>query len=416
MTTPPPPPTSPATHAPPVGAHRFPPPRVGPVPTAQRAVAPDVARGLALLGIAIANSVMHLAPDAIGLGARPVDGSVLDRAVDGVVSLLVDHRTMPMFALLYGYGIGVVVRRRAAAGVPWPVCRGDLLRRAAVLLAFGVAHLVLLFEGDILGAYGLAGLLAVAFVRVPDRALLLTAALVLPFAGLADGLLESALVLDPSLGTSDALASTTTGSPLLALLMRLAGGAIAAPGGAFLALPLLLVGLWAARRELLERPADHVRLLRRTAVVGLTVSVLGGLPFATAVARLRDPSVLDVIGSGTLHFVTGAAGGVAFAALVGWVVATRGTTSGPVGRAVRAVGVRSLTCYLLQSVLFVLPLAPWAGGLGAGLGTAQVVTWAVGVWLVTVVVAVALEAAGRRGPAESLYRHLVYGRPAATTG
>ena len=414
LPTAPPVPASPVPHAPPLGTYPVVPPRVGPVPTAQRAVAPDLARGLALLGIAIANSVVHLSTGAIGLGFRPVDGSALDRAVDGVVSLLVDHRTMPMFALLYGYGIGVVVRRRAAGGVPWAACRTDLLRRAAVLLAVGAAHVVLLFEGDILGAYGLAGLLAVALVRVPDRALLVTAALVLPLTGLLNGLLGSVLVLDPSLGSADALASTSTGSPLVALGMRLLGGLAAAPVGAFMALPLVLAGLWAARRELLERPADHVRLLRRTAVVGLTVSVLGGAPFATAVARLREPSVLDAFGSGTLHLVTGAAGGVAFAALVGWVVAARGTTPatlGPVGRALRAVGARSLTCYLLQSVLFVLPLAPWAGGLGAGLGTAQVVAWAVGVWLVTLVVAVWLEAAGRRGPAESLYRRLVYGRP-----
>ncbi|MBD7919404.1 DUF418 domain-containing protein [Cellulomonas sp. Sa3CUA2] len=409
--------TTPSSSLPQAAPAQIPTPARGPVtpvPVERRAVAPDVARGLALLGIAIANAAVHLSGGAVGLGLRPVDSSALDRAVDGVVSLFVDRRTMPMFALLYGYGIGVVVRRRAAAWVPWPACRADLLRRAAVLVAFGAVHVVLLFEGDILGAYGLAGLAAVLLVRASDRTLLVTAAVGLPVAALLGGAMQGAVVLKDVLGMG-ALEVPPEESPLLAMAMRAMSGVVGAPLGAVIAFPLVLLGLWAARREVLERPADHVRLLRRTAVAGLTVSVLGGAPFATAVARLRDPSALDVFASAMLHELTGVAGGVAFAALVGWVVAVRGTTLatlGPAGRALRAVGTRSLTCYLLQSVLFVLPLAPWAGGLGEHLGSAQVVAWAVGVWLVTVAVAVTLEAAGRRGPAEVLYRRLVYPRQA----
>ncbi len=396
------------------GAYVAPPATVvAPVPADRRAIAPDVARGLALLGIAIANSAIHLSGGTVGLGSRPVDASTLDRVVNGVVSLFVDRRTMPMFALLYGYGIGVVVRRRASAWVPWPACRADLLRRAGALIAFGAVHLVLLFEGDILAAYGLAGLLAVAFVRASDRALLITAALVLPLGGLLTGAMESLVLVVDSFGAQGALDVPATDSVGMALLVRITSGVFIAPLGAVIALPLILLGLWAARREILERPADHVRLLRRTALVGLAVSVVGAVPFASAVAGLRTPSAGDAFWSATAHLMTGAAGGVAFAALVGWVVAARGATTatlGPATRALRAVGARSLTCYLLQSVLFVLPLAPWAGGLGSSLGTAQVAAWALGVWLVTVAVAVALDAAGRRGPAEWLYRRMVYRR------
>lgn len=416
MTTPPTSPPPP--HAPPVRPAPVARASVGPVPAERRAVAPDVARGLALLGIALANSVTHLAGGQIGLGMRPVDSSALDRFVDGLVSLFVDRRTMPMFALLYGYGIGVVVRRRAAAWVPWPVCRTDLLRRAAVLVGFGAVHVVLLYEGDILGAYGLAGLLAVAFVRASDRTLLVTAVAVLPVVGVLGAALATAPLLTGAFGAEGFVELPVEDSALAALATRMLSGVVVGPLGAVVALPPVLLGLWAARREILERPADHVRLLRRTALVGLAVSVLGAVPFASAVARLRDPSLGDAFGAALLHEVTGVAGGAAFAALVAWTVAARGTTLatlGPVGRTLRAVGTRSLTCYLLQSVLFVLPLAAWSGGLGLHLSSAQVVAWAVGVWLVTVVVAVVLEAAGRRGPAEWAYRRLVYRRPAAVT-
>lgn len=403
MTTPTPPPAAvtPARDTPPPAPH------VAPVPAAERAVAPDLARGLALLGIAIANAVVHLWGVPTGPGARPVDGSALDRVVDGVVSLFVDRRTMPMFALLYGYGIGVVLRRRAAAGVPWAGCRADLLRRAGWLVAFGAAHIVLLWEGDILTAYGLTGLLAVAFVRASGRVLVGVGVTALLLAGLVTGGLEALnLVAGPDTMTF----SGADTSPLLALLLRLAALAIA-PFGVLVALPLVLAGLWAARRSVLERPAAHLPLLRRAALGGLAVSVAGGLPMALAVSRVWEPTPAQLFWPAAVHQVTGAAGGVAFAALVAWLVAARGTTLatlGPVGRALRAVGTRSLSCYLLQSVLFVVPLAGWTLGLGQHLSSAQVVAWAVGVWLVTVVFAVTLERAGRRGPAEAVYRRLVY--------
>ena len=77
-----------------------------------------------------------------------------------------------------------------------------------------------------------------------------------------------------------------------------------------------------------------------------------------------------------------------------------------------AVGARSLTCYLLQSVAFAPLLSAWGLGWGGRLGTAQAALLAVAVWAATVVVALALHRAGRRGPFEVLLRRLAYGRGA----
>jgi uncharacterized protein len=81
-----------------------------------------------------------------------------------------------------------------------------------------------------------------------------------------------------------------------------------------------------------------------------------------------------------------------------------------------AVGRRSLTCYLLQSVLFLVLLPPWALGLADGAGTARVSLVAVAVYLVTVAVALALERAGHPGPAERLLRRLTYGSRRSAAG
>ena len=71
-------------------------------------------------------------------------------------------------------------------------------------------------------------------------------------------------------------------------------------------------------------------------------------------------------------------------------------------------GKRSLSCYLAQSVICAPLLAAWGLGLGGVFGSAQVALFAIGVWLLTVVLAYAQERAGQRGPAEVLLRRLVY--------
>lgn len=75
-----------------------------------------------------------------------------------------------------------------------------------------------------------------------------------------------------------------------------------------------------------------------------------------------------------------------------------------------AIGKRSLTFYLLNSVLVALVLHPDLLGLATGpLGALGV---AFAAWLVSLALAVVLERAGHAGPMEKLMRRGVYGRPA----
>lgn len=62
------------------------PPGPTPTPTTARSLAPDLARGLMLLLIAVANVWGYLEGRALGPGSRPVDGTTADRVVDGLVS------------------------------------------------------------------------------------------------------------------------------------------------------------------------------------------------------------------------------------------------------------------------------------------------------------------------------------------
>ncbi len=397
------PPVSTAARTGPDGAREA----TGPLPRTERALAPDLARGLALLGIALANAPLHLTGMALGPGFRPEEAGPADRAVDAVVGTFVDNRAFPVFTALFAFGLVVMARRMWASGLPWPRARAVLLRRCAWLAVFGLAHGVLLFDGDILLSYGVLGLGVVGlWLRASDRALLWWGAVGLVVAtGFAafDGLSTPA-VGDSLFGISK---STFTGG----LLLRGIGAPVllaVTPLLVLVLLPPAVLGLLAARRGVLERPEQHLPLLRRVTLVGITVSVLGALPLVAASLQLVTWPTWADAASAALHGLTGLAGAAAFLAGVAWFAAVRGT-AGPVVGVLVAVGRRSLTCYLLQSVVVVPVLAPWGLGLGDGTGTAVASLVGVGAYLLGVVAAVALERAGRPGPAEALLRRLTYG-------
>ncbi|MFI9550391.1 DUF418 domain-containing protein [Nonomuraea endophytica] len=382
-----------------------PPPVEGATPITERALTPDLARGLMLLLIALAHAHMYLSGHATGFRGYALDSGALDRLVAGTQILLVDGRALPMFAALFGYGLVRLADRQLATGRSWTQVRKVLRRRSLWLLAFGFCHALLLFFGDILGAYGLVGLVLVGFVRRADRSVLRAAAvgLVLHVVVMFGfGLLT---VSAPKGDTPAAMAD-----PIAALVMRLIGWIGMTPTYfAASVVPAFLFGIWAARRRVLEDPAAHRDLLTRVAVVGTAVAVAGGAPLVLVDTGLWMPSDLVAVSAYALHSVSGIAGGLAYAAIVG-LVAGHLRHGGPVVKALAACGQWSLTCYLLQSVVFVALFAPYAGGLGTRVGDAAASGIAVLTWLSTVALAALLAPGGRRGPAETALRRLTYGR------
>ena len=73
--------------------------------------APDVARGFMLLLIALANVVFwtDYLPEAAG-------DTVLDHAWIVLRGALIDRRSYPLFAMLFGFGLATMARRRTEAG------------------------------------------------------------------------------------------------------------------------------------------------------------------------------------------------------------------------------------------------------------------------------------------------------------
>lgn len=396
-------------------SHQYAPP--SPPGARARAIPPDLARGLMLLLIALANVSWFLyGPETALTNAHRVDPTPLEAVWQTIAIIAIDGRSYPLFAFLFGYGIWQLFSRQLASGRDERGARRLLQARNLWLIVFGAVDAALLWYGDVLGAYGLVGLVVVwLFLRRRTKTLVVWAS-VLTGLLLVGGLfsLASGFFVPPEYAETGVAVPNESANPdyVASIVGRLATWAFLTlmQGPLGLVVPIaILLGIAAARSRILEAPAEHRALLRRVALIGIPIGWVGALP-----ALLAHQGTLAIASwaPGMLAQVTGLATGLGYAALFGLVSIpyAEGRAPGPVVNALTAVGKRSLSSYLLQSLLLAPLLCAWGLGLGGVLEQWQGALVAVVVWLVSIAVAVALERAGRRGPAEWLLRRLAYGR------
>lgn len=378
----------------------------GPVPRSRRSLAPDLTRGAMLLFIALANAANSALAGQPGMDGTPHG---LQRVVNFFLVTFVDSRAYPVFAMMFGYGLVQLARRADASGGG---ARRILVRRNAWLIAFGAAHGTLLYFGDFLGAYGIVGIVA-TLLLLPrgdrfHRLIVWLWALQLGYIAVIAATVVTGFTTGDAFLVDSPNPSLAAGSYTDAVLDRI----VEWPAHTATVIPFILIvwlGMWAARRRVLEEPAAHRTLLRRVAAVSLGVTVLGALPYAlVAAGAVRvDPGTLDAMAY--LHAASGMYGGPGYVALFG-LLALRFADGRrrPVVSAVAALGQRSLSGYLFQSVAWTVLFAQFTLDLGGNTYIAFVA--AVAVWTVSVLAARAMDERGYRGPAERLLRRLTYGR------
>ncbi|MEU5156917.1 DUF418 domain-containing protein [Glycomyces sp. NPDC021274] len=378
-----------------------------PIAKAERSLAPDIARGFMLLFIALANVPVHLWGMSLDRYNHNTGQSTADHIAYFIEQLLIAERSRPMFAVLYGFGIAIMASRMFARGIETKGVRKILRRRSWWLLAFGLLHSVFLFFGDILAPYGAMGLIALFFVHLSDKSLKQWL-----WGSIAYVVLIGNAVM--------AFFFTSSGRPpsfdLPPYLDQMLVGAIASPTGVLgitvtgTFFPLIIAGMMLHRAGWIERPEAHLPQLKKVFLSGMIVNVLTSLPVALIGLGAWEPSTALWVGSVYLTLLGGLYAGIGYIcgfALLAYKL--RGFGRRGVPGALAAVGERSLTCYLLQSIIMAPLLTVWGFGLGEDLGYLAAFGVAFGTWLCTVAVAVALDKAGRRGPFEVLLRRLTYG-------
>ena len=372
-----------------------------PTRPAERIDAIDVLRGMALLGVVAINvvTIFRVSIFERFLSYKPA-GSPIDGAVETILMLAVDLKALALFSLLFGAGLAIQFERLANSE------RRTLLlvRRLAVLLAFGLIHLCLIWNGDILTEYALAGLIVLPFLFGPRRLMAVAALASLglylamqafPPPGLWPGTaamardVAEAYRIYPTGGFLDVLAFRLREIPLIAALH----------GYIFpRTIGLFLLGAFAWRTGILQNPSRGLLFSIAAACIGLGAALIlchaGGFIAGGRSRALAEPLGTILLALGYGAGIIGIANIENGKRLLGWAA--------PLGR-------MAFTNYLVQSLIFGWVFYGYGLGLFGRLGVASALAIGVAVYIGQVFFSRWWLRSYRYGPLEWLWRTLMYG-------
>ncbi|MBL8760613.1 MAG: hypothetical protein JNL50_04855, partial [Phycisphaerae bacterium] len=144
---------------------------LGPVAKQSRINAIDVARGFALLGILSVNIKFFAEPFGQVMQIAPPDG-VGNMIIHYITKVFCEGKFYPLFSMLFG--MGLMLQRGRADDAGRSIIK-PYLRRLAALFLIGLSHALLLWYGDILFVYSLAGTLLLFLSACRPRTLLIVA-------------------------------------------------------------------------------------------------------------------------------------------------------------------------------------------------------------------------------------------------
>lgn len=373
----------------------------------KRAISLDLARGFMLLLIVLAHAPLYLYASEPGIMSRPESLGFIDTIINTIGELLIDNRARPMFAVLFGYGLVMIVEKQLSKGKSIKEALKTIRRRCFYLILFGIILTVFIGGQDILMAYGIAGLIVGWLLPRDNKALIKAAILTtliiilyLPFVwgsfmnemgGYGFGTDFSADDRYPKL-----FMEAFVSFPIVPVFIHFL----------FPVIPSVLIGIWAGRKRLLIDSHLHHRKLKKIASIGITISIIGALPLVM-IDKGWDPSFFAAGIIWAVHIITGMAAGIGYAALFG-VIGNVIKNPGWVTNSLTSLGKRSLTFYVLNETLLVILLSPVAFDLGGRLNNTGVTLIAISVWILAVIFASILEKFHMNGPLETLMRRLVY--------
>jgi uncharacterized protein len=148
-----------------------------PAAPAERIQVLDSLRGLALFGVLVMNLETSFRGSIFEdfLPSTAVAG--VDHVVETALRIFVDLKAFAVFSLLFGVGLAIQHERLRRHPARWIL----LFRRLLALLVFGLIHLYLIWNGDILAEYAIAGLLVLPFLYAPTRVVASASAALLLF-------------------------------------------------------------------------------------------------------------------------------------------------------------------------------------------------------------------------------------------
>jgi uncharacterized protein len=394
-----------------------------PVQPEERIIVLDVLRGFALLGILTVNLPGAASSGyawAAGLDPFP---AWWDKSAEWIVNTFFAGKFNSIFSFLFGLGFTIQLTRAAERGT---ALTSVYVRRIAILFAIGVAHALLVWDGDVLHMYALLGLLLLAIRRVSDKTVfaLLLAAFLLPGARSA----YSAITQEPWPIPRESMPARYEEETRIfqsgtyaeqvdmryRVLKEVYGFAAQLRGVLFFYCSLLmtmLFGFYVGRHRIIQDLPQHIPWIKRVMVWSLVIGLAAAAGGATIFMIMEPTGRASMLG-----FVGGFLFTIQRPLLCLFYVASIALLSLRSERWRRAfsplaiVGRMPLTNYLMQSLIFTTLLYSWGVGLYGRVGPAACLALTAIIFAVQVIYSRWWMARYRFGPLEWLWRGATYGR------
>ncbi|MFM1653342.1 DUF418 domain-containing protein [Brevibacillus sp. B_LB10_24] len=216
-----------------------------PISSRERIVSLDIIRGIALFGIMLINVPAYIIYTS---DTPPVDYSGLNGVLHTLISIFVEKKFFSIFSFLFGVGFYIFVSRAEKRGDRYYL---RYVRRLLAMLVFGIVHL-LIWWGDILTIYALMGFFLIPFYNRKPRTILL-------WIGILAGLHELSLLGSMALYQPGAQPPSVFGF---------------FGNDAVNIFVMFLLGLYAAKTNLIAQVSTHFRTYKLTQAVTLVLSVI----------------------------------------------------------------------------------------------------------------------------------------------
>ena len=399
--------------------HQNPATRTRPGPRTQRIQVLDTLRGFALLGILVMNMIAFANPWWVTF-VPTLHGSFegVEKWIWVVSHVLFDQKFMTIFSPLYGAGILLFTANLERRGM---TPAGLFHRRSLWLLLFGLLHWILLWDGDILVIYALAGMVVFwlrhrspAFLTVTGLAMIAVhAVLILAMVNLpasTAGTLQAEF--SPSVEWIDedmALHQASYGVQVRERIAYFAGELLYwfLGWGLWRAGGLMLVGMAAWKLRLFTAERSD-----RTYITLMGVGLLAGLPIVSLGVRdgIRQgwDTTYAIYGANQYNYwasILVSAGYIGFVMLAerrNWLPGLR--------QRLAAVGRMAFTNYIMHTVICVAVFQGFGGALYGTTSRLSQTVFILGVWALQLILSPWWLNRFRYGPLEWLWRALTYGR------
>src|SRR5687768_9055910 len=390
-----------------------------PVSTGERIEVLDALRGAALFGIIAANMRGFSGPLAAYFDHTLMWTDPVSRGAQALVDIFIQGKFITLFAFMFGIGFAIQMERADRSGV---TSRMFYVRRLAILLLFGMAHVIFIWWGDVLAPYAILGFALMLFRKRSQTAILRWSVLLF----LYPLLLGTFMFVLHSAGVPIPAPPPTTPEELQRIIGVYAAGSYAeivrqnlkelpfmAFGMIFFyprVLGVFLFGLWVWREGIIRDLPSKTAVLRRCRNHGLWMGLLFNT-IGVALNEMFHPDPLvpgPVVLTMNLAFTIGVPAGSLFYASSVTLLWEKMRWRARL-RPFIAVGRLALTNYLLQSIICTTLFYSWGFGLYGRVDPLLGFVPTIAIYAGQVMVSIWWLRHFEAGPMEWLWRRLTYG-------